>query len=210
MPYAYSYQPQVRPHGLALAGLGPRLVARLVDILAVLLLNIVVNGWFAYQWWQEVSPGARAALRDPRGAPFQPSERSQYLLLTIFFIATALWLAYEVPAIGSSGQTLGKRMMHIKVVRVENLEPIGYGRAFRRWARLGMWTTLWWCYGIGLLFQLIDSVSVFFDRTLRQALHDKIAHTVVVEIPIGVEVRGGSPSGDGVPDDGPDSSGGAR
>jgi uncharacterized RDD family membrane protein YckC len=210
MPYSYSYQAQVRPHGLGLAGLGPRFVARLIDIFAVLMLNLVVNAWFAYQWWQEIAPGMRAAMQDPRGAPLEPTERSQFLLLAILFIATALWLAYEVPAIATSGQTLGKRIMHIKVVRVETLEPVGYGRAFRRWARLGMWTTLWWCYGIGLLFQLIDSASVLFDRTLRQALHDKTAHTVVVEVPMTAEARGASTAGDGVPDDGSDPTGGAR
>jgi hypothetical protein len=83
-----------------------------------------------------------------------------------------------------------------------------------------MWTTLWWCYGIGLLFQLIDSASVLFDRTMRQALHDKTAHTVVVEAPPVAKAppvpnvpdgeRGGSTADNGVPDDGPDPTGGAR
>ncbi len=227
---AYSYQPQVRPHGLALAGLGPRLMARLLDIGVVLLLNIAVNGWFAYQWVQESLPIMRAAIENPLGTPPEASERSQYLMLTMLLIATALWLAYEVPAIGNTGQTLGKRIMHIKVVRVEKLEPIGYGRAFRRWARLGMWTPLWWCAGIGLLFQLIDSASVLFDKTMRQALHDKTARTVVVEAPPvrqaasagtgagpggagerpDADKRGGSTADNGVPDDGPDPTGGAR
>jgi uncharacterized RDD family membrane protein YckC len=219
-PMAYAFPTEARPHGLALAGLGQRLVARILDIIAVLLLNVVVNGWFAYQWVLEFSPMWRAAMENPTGARPEASERLQYLMLTILFIATALWLAYEVPAIGGTGQTLGKRIMHIKVVRVENLDPIGYGRAFRRWARLGMWTTLWWCYGIGLLFQLIDSASVLFDRTMRQALHDKTAHTVVVEAPPVAKVppvpnvpdgeRGGSTADNGVPDDGPDPTGGAR
>jgi uncharacterized RDD family membrane protein YckC len=227
---AYPYQTQVRPHGFALAGLGPRLMARLLDIGIVLLLNIAVNGWFAYQWVQESLPIMRAAMENPLGTPPEASERSQYLMLTMLLIATALWLAYEVPAIGDTGQTLGKRIMHIKVVRVEKLEPIGYGRAFRRWARLGMWTPLWWCAGIGLLFQLIDSASVLFDKTMRQALHDKTANTVVVEAPPvrqaasagtgagpggaderpDTDKRGGSTADNGVPDDGPDPTGGAR
>jgi uncharacterized RDD family membrane protein YckC len=220
MQVAYSYQAQVRPHGLALAGLGPRLMARLLDILAVLMLNVFVNGWFAYQWWQENLPLLRAAQEHPFDTTAaQRSDRSGYLLMTMLFIATALWLAYEVPAIGGTGQTLGKRIMHIRVVAVESLEPLGYGRAFRRWARLGAWTPLWWCAGIGFLFQLIDSASVLFDKTMRQALHDKTAQTVVVEAPPTVTVapspphtgeRGGPTAGDGVPDDGPDPTGGAR
>ena len=181
----YAYQVQARPHGLALAGLGQRFVARLIDIIAVLLLNVLVNGFLAYQWWLEIEPVLRASMADPFGTPTQPSTRSDYLMLTILFVATALWLAYEVPGTGNSGQTLGKRIMRIKVVAVESTGRIGFGRAFRRWGRLGLWTPLWSCYGLGLLMQLIDSLSPLFDQKLRQALHDKTARTVVVELPPG-------------------------
>jgi hypothetical protein len=58
-------------------------------------------------------------------------------------------------------------------------------RAFGRWARLGMWTPLWSCYGLGFLAQLVDAGSVLFDQRLRQALHDKSAATVVVAVPPG-------------------------
>jgi uncharacterized RDD family membrane protein YckC len=179
----YAHPPQIRPHGLALAGMGPRLAARLFDIFFVLLITVVVNGWFAYQWVLEFAPIYRAAMDDPFGERQQGTPRMTYLLWTMLLLTTLLWLAYEVPAIGSSGQTLGKRIMHIKVVRVENTEPIGFARAFRRWGRLGLWTPLWGCLGIGFLFQLIDSVSPLFDQKMRQALHDKTAGTVVVDAP---------------------------
>ena len=176
---------QARPHGFALASMGARLAARMIDFVMVLLLNVVVNGYLGYQWWLEIEPVVRAAIGDPFGTPQQPSSRSDYLMLTMLFVATALWLAYEVPGIGNSGQTLGKRIMRIKVVAVENTDRLGFGRAFRRWGRLGLWTPLWSCYGLGLLMQLIDSVSPLFDQRLRQALHDKIARTVVVALPPG-------------------------
>jgi uncharacterized RDD family membrane protein YckC len=192
---AYAYPVQARPHGFALAGLGTRLVARLIDIIAVLLLNVLVNGFLVYQWWLEVEPVFRAAMADPFGAQQQPSPRADYLMLTILVVTTALWLAYEVPALGNSGQTLGKRIMKIKVVALENTDRIGNGRAFRRWARLGMWTPLWTCFGLGLIMQLVDSLSPAFDPKLRQALHDKSARTVVVALPPGyaptVEATGG-------------------
>ena len=193
MPYAYPVQ--ARPHGFALANMGARLVARLIDIFAVLILNVLVNGYLVYQWWLEVEPVFRAAMADPFGTPEQPSARSDYLMLTILLVATALWLAYEVPAIGNSGQTIGKRVMRIKVFAVENTERLGNGRAFRRWARLGMWTPFWSCYGIGLVVQLIDSVSPLFDHKLRQALHDKTAQTVVVALPPGYQHKVDATSG---------------
>jgi uncharacterized RDD family membrane protein YckC len=197
-PYPYG-APQVRPHGFALAGLGRRLVARLVDVFAVLILNVIVNGWFAYQWWLEVAPIFRESMQDPFGTPEQPSARSDYLILTMLFVATALWFAYEVPAIANSGQTLGKRLLQVKVFRLENTDQIGFGRAFRRWARLGLWTPFWSCYGFGLLLQAIDSLSPLFDPRLRQALHDKTAQTVVVAVPAGyrtpVQAKATDPSG---------------
>ncbi|MFG1605771.1 RDD family protein [Actinoplanes sp. NPDC049265] len=173
---------QARPHGFALAGFGQRLVARLVDVFAVLLLNVVVNGWFAYQFLQEFLPMYRAALADPFGEQPDPSARSEYLLWTMLIVATLLWLLYEAPAIGSRGQTLGKRMVGIKVMAVENTEPLGFGRAFRRWARLGLFTPFWGCAGLGLVIQLVDSLSPLFDQQLRQALHDKTARTVVIAL----------------------------
>ena len=183
--FPYRYVPQVRPHGFALAGLGRRLVARLIDIMAVLILNVIVNGWFAYQWWLEVAPIFRETMQNPFGTAEPPSARSQYLILTMLFVATALWFAYEVPALANSGQTVGKRIMGVKVFRLENTDQIGFGRAFRRWARLGLWTPAWSCYGIGLVLQAIDAVSPLFDPRLRQAQHDKLAQTVVVAVPAG-------------------------
>jgi uncharacterized RDD family membrane protein YckC len=187
--YPYPYRVEARPHGFALAGLGPRLVARLLDILAVLVLNVVVNGYFAYQWWQEFRPFLRdvwntaASGGDTADVTSQASGRMDGLLWAMLIVATLLWLLYEAPAIASSGQTLGKRVMRIKVVAIENTEPLGFGRAFGRWARLGLWTPAWGCAGLGLVLQFIDSLSPVFDQQLRQAYHDKTARTVVIALP---------------------------
>jgi uncharacterized RDD family membrane protein YckC len=178
---------EARPHGYALAGLGSRLAARLLDILAVLLLNVVVNGYFVYQFVQEFRPVYQATLdqmaRGGSAYDVQPSGRIESLLWAMLIVATLLWLLYEAPAIAASGQTPGKRLMRIKVVALESTEPLGFGRAFGRWARLGLWTPAWGCAGFGLILQLIDSVSPLFDPQLRQAFHDKTARTVVVALP---------------------------
>ncbi|GGN78592.1 hypothetical protein GCM10010112_52520 [Actinoplanes lobatus] len=189
-PYLYP-MPEVRPHGMVLAGLGRRLTARLVDIAAVLLLNILVNGYFVYMYWQDFRPiltDYMDQIEAGVAAPVvqQPPERMQTLSVAIVMIATLLWLLYEAPSIASTGQTLGKRLMGIKVVPVEKTGPIGFGRAFTRWARLGMWTLFWWC-GIGLVIQFVAALSPVFDPRLRQAWHDKAAATVVVAVPPGAQ-----------------------
>jgi uncharacterized RDD family membrane protein YckC len=205
-PHAYGYQVQARPHGQPLAGLGRRLVARLVDIVAVLILNVLVNGWLAYQWWLEVEPIFRATMADPFATPQPASARSSYLILTMLVVATALWFAYEVPALANSGQTLGKRLLQVKVVKLESTDRLGFGRAFGRWARMGMWTPLWSCYGVGFLAQLVIAGSVLFDQQLRRGLHDKSAGTVVVAVPPGHRAQ----PVQAAPDHADDSSGGKR
>jgi uncharacterized RDD family membrane protein YckC len=184
---AFPFPVQARPHGYALAGLGRRLVARLIDIAAVLLLNVVVNGYFAYQWGREFAPIYRDTVNQMAngGSAFsaQPSSRMDALLWIMLIVATLVWLAYEAPAVAGGGQTLGKRIMRIKVLPVESTEPLGFARAFRRWMRLGIWTLAWGCLGFGLLVQFIDALSPTFDPLLRQAFHDKVAGTVVVELP---------------------------
>ncbi|MEU8021639.1 RDD family protein [Micromonospora haikouensis] len=181
--------PVPRPHGLPLASFGARFVARLIDFGAVFLLNAVVNGWFVYRYVEEVTPYFREVLRrsmagdtSTDGLP-QPGEQAGGLQVAILLIATALWFAYEVPAMAGNGQTLGKRLLGVRAVPVEADQPLGFGRALRRWSTLGLPTLLWYCCGFGLLLQLVDAVSPLFDHPLRQALHDKRAQTVVVRLP---------------------------
>jgi uncharacterized RDD family membrane protein YckC len=191
-PYRYPPPaPQPRPHGLRLAPLGSRLTARLIDIGVVALLNVAVNGWFVWEYLREIAPllsafgdaWRRAAAGDRTTEPLpQPNERADWLVIVILVIATALWFAYEVPALANTGQTLGKRLMGIKVVPVTADERLGFARSLRRWNRLGVPTLLWGCCGIGFLLQLIDCGYVLFDQPLHQALHDKSARTVVVKV----------------------------
>jgi uncharacterized RDD family membrane protein YckC len=190
-----------RPHGHRLATPGARLMARLVDIGIVLALNVAVNGWFVYQFWIEIFPVLEEAWRRSLAGESmsdlpEVGDQAGMLQIIILILAAALWFAYEVPAVANTGQTPGKRLLRIKVVRVEEPpvrlaggaggdQPLGFGRSFRRWNTMGLPTLLWWCFGIGFLLQLVDILFILFDRPLQQALHDKSAHTVVVSVATG-------------------------
>ncbi|WP_432834008.1 RDD family protein [Dactylosporangium sp. CA-092794] len=174
----------IRPHGHALAPLGARLAARIIDILAVGALSTLVAGWFVYQYIREVGPTFVEAMR--RASSGQPiddlataSQRTSWLEIVILLLIAALWFAYEVPAIAGSGQTFGKRLLKIKVVGLDSDQPLGFGRAIRRWNPLGLSVLLWTC-GLGVVIQFIDSLSPVVDWPLRRALHDRSAGTVVV------------------------------
>jgi uncharacterized RDD family membrane protein YckC len=183
--YAQLFMPAPRPHGYPLADIGRRLVARLVDIGVLIVINAIVNGWFIYRLYQEVWPWYKAAYhRAQAHLPYddlpQP-QNTQSLAFTITLIAAALWFAYEVPAVANRGQTLGKRLLGIKVLRLEADGPIGFARALRRWNPMGIATLLWTC-GVGFILQFVDCLFVAVDRPLHQALHDKSAATVVVDV----------------------------
>ena len=177
--------PAPRPHGLALATMGGRVVARLIDILAVLGLAVVANAWFAYQWWQEVRPIMEATyqawLNGQSTANIVVPGRAQTLELVMILLTMLAWFAYEVPAHAGTGQTPGKRVMGIKVMRTESVEPLGFRRAIRRWNPLGLPTLLWACYGLGLLWQVLVCLPAF-RHPLHQGLHDRAAQTVVVAL----------------------------
>jgi uncharacterized RDD family membrane protein YckC len=175
-----------RPHGLMLAGVGSRLAARFVDALAILVLASIANIWFAVQFWRDFQPIMQWAMTSPQTVQAMPAEtgRAAEMLAAMCVVLTAVWFAYEVPASANSGQTLGKRLFGIKVVKIEADDRLGFGRSLRRWFRFG-WPTAFWlvCYGIPALLQLIDVLFVLIDRRLHMALHDRAAATVVVQVP---------------------------
>jgi uncharacterized RDD family membrane protein YckC len=150
-----------------------RLAARLVDAAALAALNIAVNGWFVYLFAREIAPAVRAA--EAGDTTPEMSAHAGTLFVVIIGIAMALWFAYEVPAVAATGQTLGKRLVGLRVTTVEG-NPVGFGRAIQRWAIPGLPMMIWpW----GHLVQLVDAAWCLWDRD-RRCLHDKAAGTVVV------------------------------
>jgi uncharacterized RDD family membrane protein YckC len=89
-------------------------------------------------------------------------------------IGYLLWFvgfaAYEIYFHGgSSGQTVGKRALGIRVVDFATGGPIGYGRSTIRW--VGRIISAFFCY-LGFLWMLWDGE--------KQTWHDKMANDVVV------------------------------
>jgi uncharacterized RDD family membrane protein YckC len=89
----------------------------------------------------------------------------------VMTITTAAAILYFTLLTGDGGQTLGKKILGIRVVRTDG-SPVTYGRAFAR--SLGYLLSLFFGTFLGFLWAL-------WDRR-RQAWHDKIAGTVVVRI----------------------------
>jgi len=187
--YRYGIPPYLlapHPHGLPLAPVGLRLLARLIDVAAVLALNVVANGPLVYLYLRDVWPYATAFSRAYQSGqlgtvtlPAIPG-RAGALVTIIPLVLAALWFAYEVPSTARGGQTFGKRVVGISVMALESTKPIGLRRSWRRWNPMGLPVLLWQCLGVGFLLQLTDAVSPALGGPLQLALHDRFAGTVVV------------------------------
>ena len=82
-------------------------------------------------------------------------------------------IAYEVTLIAVKGQTLGKMLANIKVVRADNGFTPGWGKSIGRWI-------LPIALNIVPFLGLLAYVSLTWDR-VRQGWHDKAAATLVVK-----------------------------
>jgi len=164
--------------GRVLAHPGQRFVARIVDTVVLLLLNAVINGYFIYQLAQTFWPYflEATAADDPNDVSVPAAVTDQYWV--VLLIAMGLWFAYEVPATLNSGQTLGKRLMGIKVV---SLAPVGlgWGRLLLRWSYAALPLV---CFPFGAVLWILDGIWCVRDQPFRQCLHDKSPGTAVVEV----------------------------
>lgn len=90
----------------------------------------------------------------------------------ISFITYGLEFLYFIFFIGAKGQTLGKMVLKIKVVKIGTNDVPGYAKAFLRETIGKFLSSL--VFGLGYF-------AVIKDKN-KQAWHDKIAGTVVVKV----------------------------
>jgi uncharacterized RDD family membrane protein YckC len=89
-----------------------------------------------------------------------------------YAVQILLTIAYLTYLEGSpSGQTIGKKVMGIRVIDFQTGGPIGYGRAFIRW--IGRYVSAIPCL-LGYFWMLWDKE--------KQTWHDKFANAVVVPV----------------------------
>ncbi|HEY8816156.1 MAG TPA: RDD family protein [Candidatus Dormibacteraeota bacterium] len=151
------------------AGFWIRLVARLIDGLVlgipfgiVFGLFLVAGGVFA-----NVS-GSGSSSQDSQNAAAAAAFGGGFLLL--YLLAFIVQVGYWIYFWGTSGATLGMRLLHLRVVDADTGGPIGYARATVRF--LMSIVNSWACY--------IGWIWVAFDPR-KQGWHDKVANSVVLQ-----------------------------
>jgi uncharacterized RDD family membrane protein YckC len=165
--------PPVGPDGSPLAEFSQRMVAYIIDAVTIGLVSAVPM----------VAVGAAAIL--PRVSRFRPGEPGFIRTVILFEVA---WVAvavvfqalvsylYVVTYGWRSGQTVGKRVMRIKVVRAGDGSPLDRRTARRRWLVKYPSQTF------APYFGYADGLWQAWDKPYRQCLHDKAAETVVVKV----------------------------
>lgn len=159
-----------------LAGFGSRLGALMLDGVIFTILSLVLAAPFgiflATQYETEIGPCTVNGRERLCEAPTDVWIGLLLIALAAWFLLTLVALFfYYIRPIAKSGQTVGRRMLNIKVVSTDTGEPPTLGGAFVRYiiASVASGSV---CY-LGYLWMLWD------DR--NQTWHDKVASTVVVQ-----------------------------
>jgi uncharacterized RDD family membrane protein YckC len=140
----------------AYAGFWIRAAAASIDSIAVWILQIILT----------IVLGAMAGLLT---SDMDGDSIASVVILALF--SSVVGIAYYVVFTGSCGQTPGKMLLHLKVVRSDG-SAMTYGRAALR-EILGKFVS-----GITLG---VGYLMVVFDAR-KQGLHDKIADTCVLRV----------------------------
>lgn len=188
--YGQSWQQQrndVLPDGAVLAEWWRRLVARLVDWFIVYVVTLVV----AFPWLDDAvrafsdyvsasMEAARSGATPPDTAAFQ--EALLAAAVPIALVSLALTLLYEVSFLVWRGATPGKMLFGMVVRKVGGAGRLTLPDALRRQA-ISVGTSLLGLVPlvgiIGTFVSIVDPAWLLWDPK-RQALHDKVADTVVV------------------------------
>ena len=139
-----------------LAGLGRRLVARIVDAL-IIGIPVAVIAVFA--------AGGRDAAEESGTTT------------GISIVYALVYFVYEGLMLTAGGQTVGKKLMKIRVAMLHN-GAVPAGRP--GWLRAAVYSLPEVVPCCGSIFWLLNALWCTWDRPYRQCLHDKVAQTVVV------------------------------
>lgn len=170
------------PDGAIVASWGRRLAAWLIDSLITSVVGIAASIWILIPVWRSaidlVDAVDPVTGELPPGASFTTYFDGFWTqVLLAFAISLAVTLAYHLIFLRWWSSTPGKRLLNLRVRRWEAEGSLTWPTVLKR---AGMQ------YGVFALLSivyvhLLDGLWPLWDER-RQALHDKVASTVVVDV----------------------------
>jgi uncharacterized RDD family membrane protein YckC len=143
-------------HGMPpLANRGRRLLARIIDAFIIGVPVYVVTGaiWNNWDYHNTVASWFQSA------------------------IYAVLYIVYQVVLLTRSGQSLGKKVMKIRVGMLADGSNPTTEAALKREVTYALVPVIPCC---GSVFWLVNVLWCLWDKPYRQCLHDKVGKTVVV------------------------------
>lgn len=146
--------------GYEIAGRGTRLGAALIDgvIMMIIIFTpmlIIMGGWAAYA---------------------EKSQSSGFLFNLLMGLAGFVaYVAVNGVFLAANGQTIGKKLLGIKIVRIDGSKADFQRILFRRLAPIHFLGLIPF---VGWVVSLVDCLMIF--RESNQCLHDTIADTIVI------------------------------
>ncbi|WP_406125933.1 RDD family protein [Streptomyces sp. NBC_00989] len=154
------------------AGLGKRLVARLIDTVVLGAVTAAAAVPLGTKAIDHVNEKIDAAKLSGRAETVWLLDGTTAVYLGIVLAVLLLFgVLYEALPTARWGRTLGKKLCGLEVRGIESHEPPAFGGALRRWLVYSVPGLL----GIGV----VGVAWCLFDRPWRQCWHDKAAHTFV-------------------------------
>lgn len=182
-PHAGLVPPALAPDGRPLAGFGERLVAWLIDTLVASAVTMVLFApvfvWLVVRMIDQMpAPGPDGTVTEPDPSvlfrdiflPVLLAELGVFALLLVFY-----WL-YHVEYARRTGQTLGKKVMKLRIVPLEPNAPLTRGTLGKRYL------VEFVAGSLVPFFNYVDGFWQLRDKPWQQCLHDKAAGTVVVKV----------------------------
>ncbi|MEU8229845.1 RDD family protein [Actinoplanes sp. NPDC048967] len=184
-PPQYGWRPPpvpLAPDGRPLADFGTRLLSHLIDtsiltgIAMVIFVPVIFGAFFVLMpdLVDPVTGTATSVTADEVVADFF----LPLLLIELGLVLVLLagYYIYFVEMMYRSGQTLGKKLMKIKVVPFEPGATLTRGMAAKRYLIEFVAGT------VVPLFYYVDGLWQLWDKPYQQTLHDKVAKTVVIKV----------------------------
>ena len=165
------------PHAMVTATRMSRFLAFLVDCSPGLVIGVIAGVMVAI-----MMPGLFSGNFDPRGASGMATFGLFFLVVGVAAIAWTIW---QIVLLYKYGQTVGKKVLGIRVVRMDG-SRVSFARFFFL-RGLAMAVIVWIISAIGLaiharfignLVTLVDYLLIF--GAAHRCLHDYIADTQVV------------------------------
>ncbi|WP_155375738.1 RDD family protein [Catellatospora vulcania] len=172
------------PNGQPLASFGDRLLAYLLDGLIagavglIFTVPLMILWVFAIVDWADATSNYNGDPGVPPADDFYAFFGTMFVVIGGTFVVNLLvtYLYLVEYQLRKGGETVGKRVLKIRVIKVQPGQALSRGDLTKRWGVERV---------AGLFvpgFSYLDGFWQLWDKPLQQCLHDKAAQTVVVKV----------------------------